>query len=552
MAPEGDFRKLPPATQVALRHVAVAMVAAGKTRTQAAAAVGVNRRFVGKWVKAVVHSGDGALIGRRRGRRPGEQRALTVDQERRLLSLIAGQHPDQLHLRFALWTRRAAQALIERETGVLLALPVVGRYLRRWGFSGDGLIRRATERREAPARSGITRRTILASPLIVYLPLNSDETLEDAATIELMWRLSPEPRRAEQALQHIDEIGKRLKLVASKMKMLLEARRISVLDDCWLTGLALMGVGDTLWKKHGTANRANHWYQTAATQIFEPLSRTTTQRTEQTRDKIAFERVVNLNHLGLSDLLFEDYTHAMCVFRRARQIAKHWVNRLKYRRDCMGGSLAEDGRRTVLEAALNSSLHLVDWEREAYLSELRMGEIYMLHQNIFEADRCFERAMSVATEAVDHTSSTTVNHDIATILERRGDLRRRFATEGRFKFIEGERWPNFDRALQFFQQSRDIRLALADDLAESIADKTHHWQYDLAVNFEKIGDSYHKLNRRDDKLVTYKESKAIADNLLIECPASSTYSSLVSRLDKKMNQKSAPEPKFIMARIVYQ
>jgi len=49
MAIERDFRKLSPATQVELRRIAVAMVRAGKTRIEAAATVGVNRRFVGRW-----------------------------------------------------------------------------------------------------------------------------------------------------------------------------------------------------------------------------------------------------------------------------------------------------------------------------------------------------------------------------------------------------------------------------------------------------------------------------------------------------------------------
>ena len=53
MAPRRDFRKLDPTTQAELRRVAVAMVEAGKTRVEAAAAVGVNRRFVGEWVDAV-------------------------------------------------------------------------------------------------------------------------------------------------------------------------------------------------------------------------------------------------------------------------------------------------------------------------------------------------------------------------------------------------------------------------------------------------------------------------------------------------------------------
>jgi transposase len=83
MAPRRDFRKLDPTAQAELRRVAVAMVEAGKTRVEAAAAVGVNRRFVGEWVEAVRRSGDAALAGGRRGRRPGEQQALSPCRSRR-------------------------------------------------------------------------------------------------------------------------------------------------------------------------------------------------------------------------------------------------------------------------------------------------------------------------------------------------------------------------------------------------------------------------------------------------------------------------------------
>jgi transposase len=81
MALERDFRKLAPSTQTELRRVAVVMVRAGKTRIEAAEAVGVNRRFVGRWVKAAAQRGAAALAGGRRGRRPGEQKALSAAQE---------------------------------------------------------------------------------------------------------------------------------------------------------------------------------------------------------------------------------------------------------------------------------------------------------------------------------------------------------------------------------------------------------------------------------------------------------------------------------------
>src|SRR5215208_5212669 len=148
-----DFRTLAPATQAELRRVAVAMVRAGKTRVEAAETVGVNRRFVGQWVKVAAQGGEAVLAGRRRGRRPGEQKALTIEQEDRLRVLIARGCPDQFGLSFALWTRQAMRALIARETGVWLTLPVVGRYLRAWGFTAQRPLRRASERQDEAVRA---------------------------------------------------------------------------------------------------------------------------------------------------------------------------------------------------------------------------------------------------------------------------------------------------------------------------------------------------------------------------------------------------------------
>ena len=157
MMPARDFRKLDPVTQAELRRVAVGMVEAGKTRIEAAEAVGVNRRFVGKWVGAVRRSGVGALAGGRRGRRPGEQKSLTPRQETKIRRLIADRCPDQLKLPFALWTREAVGALIAREVGVRLSASAVGRTLRAWGFTAQRPMRRATERREPLIRAWLER-----------------------------------------------------------------------------------------------------------------------------------------------------------------------------------------------------------------------------------------------------------------------------------------------------------------------------------------------------------------------------------------------------------
>src|ERR1041385_5735329 len=153
MVTKRDFRTLAPATQAELRRVAVAMVRAGKTRIEAAQTVGVNRRFVGQWVKMAAQDGEAVLAGRRRGRGPGEQKALSAAQEEGLRSLIAPGCPDQYGLSFGLWTRQAVRALIARESGVWLSLSVVGDYLRGWGFTAQRPVRRATERQDEAVRA---------------------------------------------------------------------------------------------------------------------------------------------------------------------------------------------------------------------------------------------------------------------------------------------------------------------------------------------------------------------------------------------------------------
>src|SRR4051794_23944789 len=88
-----DFRTLAPATQAELRRVAVAMVRAGKMRVEAAETVGVNRRFVGQWVKVAAQRGEAVLAGGGRGPRPGGQKTPRAGQEDRLRVLIAGGVP---------------------------------------------------------------------------------------------------------------------------------------------------------------------------------------------------------------------------------------------------------------------------------------------------------------------------------------------------------------------------------------------------------------------------------------------------------------------------
>jgi len=157
MSVERDFRKLSASAQAEIRRVAVNMVRSGKSRIEVARAVGVNRRFVGAWVRAFGEEGEAALSGGRRGRRPGEQKALTRAQEALIRRRIVGKCPDQLKLPFALWTREAVAQLIARRTGVMLSLSAVGLYLAAWGLTPQKPVRRARERDDAAIAAWLRR-----------------------------------------------------------------------------------------------------------------------------------------------------------------------------------------------------------------------------------------------------------------------------------------------------------------------------------------------------------------------------------------------------------
>ena len=118
MPTDRDFGKLRSSTQADFRRVAVNMVRSGTSRIDVARAIGVNRRFIGEWLRAFEEAGEAALAGGRRGRRPGEQKALNRRREAMIRRLIVGCCPDPLKLPFALWTREAVGQLIERKTGI--------------------------------------------------------------------------------------------------------------------------------------------------------------------------------------------------------------------------------------------------------------------------------------------------------------------------------------------------------------------------------------------------------------------------------------------------
>ena len=113
---------------------------------EAAEAVGVHRGTVSRWCGAFRRNGASGIERGRRGRRVGDQLMLTASEARRVQGWIANKCPDQMQLPFALWTAQAVRELIYKKFGKTLGLSTMQLYLKRWGFSAQKPLTRATQR----------------------------------------------------------------------------------------------------------------------------------------------------------------------------------------------------------------------------------------------------------------------------------------------------------------------------------------------------------------------------------------------------------------------
>tara|TARA_R110000772_G_scaffold103600_1_gene204578 strand:+ start:1171 stop:2205 length:1035 start_codon:yes stop_codon:yes gene_type:complete len=145
-----DARTLPAAAQEEKRKQAVRMWKTGRyTHREIGEQVGVHYLTVGRWIKKYQDGGTKALQARTRGRREGSGRRMTQEQETMIQKQLIDKTPDQLKLRYALWTREAVQQLIQQVTGLKLAIRTVGEYLKRWGFTVQKPKKKAYEQRPA-------------------------------------------------------------------------------------------------------------------------------------------------------------------------------------------------------------------------------------------------------------------------------------------------------------------------------------------------------------------------------------------------------------------
>lgn len=145
-----DSRLLPVAALNERRRRAVTLRLSGRKLKQVCALSELSKGVVIAAVQAYQEGGwDAVAVQEHRGPDKGTGCILDEQQQLAIRTLLHAHAPDQLDLPYALWSRPAVSALIERECGMALPVRTVGSYLQRWGFTAQRPLDKAYEQNPA-------------------------------------------------------------------------------------------------------------------------------------------------------------------------------------------------------------------------------------------------------------------------------------------------------------------------------------------------------------------------------------------------------------------
>lgn len=140
---EINAKKLSPEEQYQIRKNIIRLMKLGKSNSEIAEILGVSERHVRATKKRYKENGMAGINLKTRGRRTGEHRTLTPEQEKEIRKIIIDKNPDQLRLPGCLWTRKNIQQLIKEKYKNNMPLSTLGYYLKRWCFSVQRPIKKA-------------------------------------------------------------------------------------------------------------------------------------------------------------------------------------------------------------------------------------------------------------------------------------------------------------------------------------------------------------------------------------------------------------------------
>ena len=132
---ETDYRKVESTSVYELKKVALRLRRKGKKVKEICEVTGLSDKTVRMTFAAYDDGGIDAIKPKKRGRKTGEKRTLTPDQEKEIILLLVDKNPMQLKLKGCMWNQDNIRDLIKSKYGITMPIRTVGEYLNRWGFT---------------------------------------------------------------------------------------------------------------------------------------------------------------------------------------------------------------------------------------------------------------------------------------------------------------------------------------------------------------------------------------------------------------------------------
>ena len=140
--------RLSPEEQYQIRKSIIRLTKTGKSNEEIAEILDVSLRHVQNTKKTYADGGIAGIKPKPRGRRTGDKRVLTPEQEQEIRRIIVDKNPEQMKLPGCMWTRENIRDLIKQKYKINMILSTLGYYLERWGFSVQRPAKRAYKQDE--------------------------------------------------------------------------------------------------------------------------------------------------------------------------------------------------------------------------------------------------------------------------------------------------------------------------------------------------------------------------------------------------------------------
>ena len=145
-----DLRKLRISEQESIRVRVLKAVDEGMRKKDVMSTFGVSDAVIYKWLAVRDNRKENWNKQEKRGR--PSKISLTEKQEKQVKKMIIENCPDDLNLRFTLWSRAAVGELLRVHFGIVVSSWTIGRYMHTWGLTPPKPIYKSTKKKSSEVK----------------------------------------------------------------------------------------------------------------------------------------------------------------------------------------------------------------------------------------------------------------------------------------------------------------------------------------------------------------------------------------------------------------